>query len=86
MCLIMAVVKDDGIDGVVCCGGSHLPSAGSSLLASPAVADPTSLGVVPTSLQWFHQHLDILGFKTPFFPKVPFLVLNFYICGTNGMS
>lgn len=48
----MAVVKDGGIDSVVCSGGSHLPNLGSSLLASPAVVGPTSLGVVPTPLQW----------------------------------
>lgn len=49
----MAVVKDGGIDSVVCSGTSNLRS---SLLASPAVVGPASLGVVscvsPPQLQW----------------------------------
>lgn len=77
MCLITAVVKDGGIDRVVCSGGSHLLNVGSGLLASPAVAGPTSLGVVPSSLQWFHQCLAMLEFKTLFFQRWHFLYSAF---------
>lgn len=81
-------MKDGGIDGVVCSGGSHLLSLAFSFLTSPAVVSPTSLDVTPPHPSGFTVILIFQQFIT--FPRGGISLTQLTgcnnICSANSLS